>query len=124
MTRLTIFFARLVTMTLAVIITDWLLSGIHVSGVPAAIIISLVLSVLNLLVKPLLIFLTLPITVFSFGIFLFVINALIVLMAAWLVPGFQVDGFWWAFVFSVILSITSSVLEALGSKSQMAKRSN
>jgi putative membrane protein len=124
MTRLTIFFARLVTMTLAVIITDWLLSGIHVSGVPAAIIISLVLSVLNLLVKPLLIFLTLPITVFSFGIFLFVINALIVLMAAWLVPGFQVDGFWWAFAFSVILSITSSVLEALGSKSQMAKRSN
>ena len=124
MNRLTIFLARLVTMTLAVIITDWLLSGIHVSGVPAAIIISLVLSVLNLLVKPLLIFLTLPITVFSFGIFLFVINALIVLMAAWLVPGFQVDGFWWAFAFSVILSITSSVLEALGSKSQMAKRSN
>lgn len=124
MTRLTIFLARLVTMTLAVIITDWLLSGIHVSGVPAAIIISMVLSVLNLLVKPLLIFLTLPITVFSFGIFLFVINAVIVLMAAWLVPGFQVDGFWWAFAFSVILSITSSVLEALGSKSQMAKRSN
>lgn len=124
MSRLAIFLARLVSMTLAVIITDWLLNGIHVSGVPAAIIISLVLSVLNLLVKPLLIFLTLPITVFSFGIFLFVINAIIVLMAAWLVPGFQVNGFWWAFAFSVILSLTSSVLEALGSKNQMAKRSH
>lgn len=111
-------------MTLAVIITDWLLPGIHVSGVPAAIIISLVLSILNLLVKPLLIFLTLPITVFTFGIFLFVINALIVLIAAWLVPGFQVDGFWWALAFSIILSISSSVLEALGSKSQAPNRNS
>lgn len=124
MSRLTVFLARLVTMTLAVIITDWLLPGIHVSGVPAAIIISLVLSILNLLVKPLLIFLTLPITVFTFGIFLFVINALIVLIAAWLVPGFQVNGFWWALAFSIILSMTSSVLEALGSKNQTAKRNS
>lgn len=124
MSRLTFFLARLVTMTLAVIITDWLLPGIHVSGVPAAIIISLVLSILNLLVKPLLIFLTLPITVFTFGIFLFVINALIVLIAAWLVPGFQVDGFWWALAFSIILSISSSVLEALGSKSQAPNRNS
>ncbi len=124
MSRLTFFLARLVTMTLAVIITDWLLPGIHVSGVPTAIIISLVLSILNLLVKPLLIFLTLPITVFTFGIFLFVINALIVLIAAWLVPGFQVDGFWWALAFSIILSISSSVLEALGSKSQAPNRNS
>ncbi|MFN9595217.1 MAG: phage holin family protein [Bacteroidota bacterium] len=122
MNRLAVFLARLVTMTLAVIITDWMLSGISVSGVPAAIIISLVLSILNLIVKPLLIFLTLPITVFTFGIFLFFINALIVLIAAWMVPGFQVDSFWWALAFSIILSLTSSVLETLGSKGSTARK--
>ena len=124
MNRLAIFLARLVTMTLAVIITDWILPGIQVSGVPSAIIISVVLSVLNLIVKPLLVFLTLPITVFSFGIFLFVINALIVLIAAWMVPGFQVDSFWWALAFSIILSLTSSVLEAIGSKGSLTSKKN
>lgn len=124
MNRLAVFLARLVTMTLAVIITDWILSGIQVSGVPAAIIISLVLSVLNLIVKPLLVFLTLPITVFTFGIFLFVINALIVLIAAWMVPGFQVDSFWWALAFSIILSLSSSVLETIGSKGSVASKKN
>jgi putative membrane protein len=117
MNRLTFFLARLVSFTLAVIITDWILPGVHVDGVLSAFLLSVVLSLLNLVVKPLLVLLTLPVTVFSFGIFLFVINAIIILLAAWLVSGFHVGGFWWALAFSVLLSLTSSVLETLGMKS-------
>lgn len=124
MSRFTLFLAKLVTFTLAVIITDWILPGIRVEGVPSAIFLSIVLSLLNILVKPLLVFLTLPITLFSFGIFLFVINAMIILLAAWLVPGFQVDGFWWALAFSILLSLTSSVLETLGMKGNVSKSRN
>ncbi|MFZ9942334.1 MAG: phage holin family protein [Bacteroidia bacterium] len=124
MNRLGLFFAKLVTFTLAVLITDWMLPGIQVDGVPSAIFLSIVLSLLNILVKPLLILFTLPITVFSFGIFLFVINAMMILLAAWLVPGFNVDGFWWALAFSLLLSLTASVLETIGLKSYSSNRRN
>jgi putative membrane protein len=63
---------------------------------------------LNLFVKPILIILTLPITIFTFGLFLFVINALIILLAAKFVNGFRVDGFWWALLFSLLLSVLTS----------------
>jgi putative membrane protein len=68
------------------------------------------LGLLNIFVKPLLIILTLPITIFTFGLFLFVINALIILLAAKFVNGFRVDGFWWALLFSLLLSILTSFL--------------
>src|SRR5690606_4397439 len=68
------------------------------------------LALLNLTVKPILIFLTIPITVFTLGLFLLVINAVIVLIAAEIVPGFVVDGFWWALLFSLILSLINSLL--------------
>ena len=73
-----------------------------------ALIFSLVLAFLNAILKPILIFLTLPITIFTFGLFLFVINALIILLAAKFVNGFRVDGFWWALLFSLLLSILTS----------------
>jgi putative membrane protein len=71
---------------------------------------AVVLGLLNIFVKPLLIILTLPITIFTFGLFLFVINALIILLAAKFVNGFRVDGFWWALLFSLLLSILTSFL--------------
>ena len=67
-----------------------------------AVIVALVLSLLNFLVKPLLVILTLPVTIITFGLFLLVINALIILMAGGLVSGFAVDGFWWALLFSLL----------------------
>ena len=65
---------------------------------------------LNAIVKPILIFLTLPITLVTFGLFLFVINAVIILIADNFINGFRVDGFWWALIFSLLLSVLTSLL--------------
>jgi putative membrane protein len=113
--------AKLVMMSLAVVIGTYLIPGVHIDSVLTAILLSVVLSLLNVLLKPLLILLTLPITILTLGLFLLVINALIILLAAEIVPGFSVDGFWWAVLFSIILSILVSVLEAI---QQTASRNN
>jgi putative membrane protein len=86
------------------------LPGIHIHTFWTAIVLSLVLAFLNFLLKPILIILTLPITILTFGLFLFVINALIVLLAGNFVRGFQVDGFGWALLFSLLLSLLTSLL--------------
>lgn len=87
------------------------LPGIHITNYWTAIIVILVLAILNVFVKPLLVLLTLPLTIFTFGIFLFVINAVIILIGSEFVKGFRVDGFWWALLFSVILSLLNSFLD-------------
>lgn len=87
-----------------------LLPGIHIDTFWTAIVLALVLAILNAIVKPILIVLTLPITLLTFGLFLFVINGLIILMAGSFIDGFAVDGFWWALLFSLLLSITTSIL--------------
>jgi putative membrane protein len=107
------FIARLITTTLAVIIVSWLLPGVHIDSVITAILFAIVLALLNVLIKPLLILLTLPITFLTLGLFLLVINALVMLLAAEMVPGFSIDGFWWAVLFSIIQSLTVSVLHGL-----------
>lgn len=86
------------------------LPGIHFESFWTAIVLSLVLALLNFLLKPILIILTLPITILTFGLFLFVINAIIVLVAGHFVSGFSVDGFGWALVFSLLLSLLTSIL--------------
>lgn len=80
------------------------------------IIVAAILAVLNAVVRPLLIILTIPITVFTLGIFLLVINAVIILMADYIMPGFEVDGFWWALLFSIILAIINSIFESFARK--------
>ena len=99
-------------------ITAWLLPGIEVAGFFTAILVALVLAVLNIFLKPLFIILTIPITIFTFGLFLFVINALIILLAAEFVGGFHVEGFWWALLFSIILTIISGLLGIRGKKQE------
>lgn len=89
------------------------LPGIHIDSFWTAIILALVLAILNSIVKPILVILTLPITILTFGFFLFVINALIILIAGNFIHGFKVDGFWWALLFSLLLSIISSILRPL-----------
>ena len=86
------------------------LAGIHIDTFWTAIVLSVVLAVLNALLKPILIILTLPITILTLGLFLFVINAAIILLAGKFVDGFQVDGFWWALLFSLLLSVLVSIL--------------
>ncbi|MGE0637727.1 MAG: phage holin family protein [Bacteroidia bacterium] len=104
---------KLLISGLAVFFTDWLLSGIDVTNFTNALLIAIVLAFLNTFLKPVLVLLTIPFTIFTLGLFLLVINAGIILLASKLIDGFIVDGFWWALLFSVILSITTSILEGL-----------
>ena len=98
---------------LAVFLTAYLLPHVDVEGYGTALIVALVLSIANIIVKPILILFTIPITILTLGLFLLVINAFIILLADYLVDGFDVDGFWWALLFSLILSIFNSLFEDL-----------
>lgn len=91
----------------------YVLDGVSIADFKTAIIFSLVLGLLNAIVKPILVLLTIPVTVITLGLFLLVINAVIILLAAKLIPGFSVDGFWWALIFSLVLSIVSGVVSSL-----------
>jgi putative membrane protein len=77
-----------------------------------------VLSLLNVVIKPILIILTIPITVFTLGLFLLVINAVMILLTTRLVPGFAVDGFWTALFFSIILTFVNSIFHGLATKNE------
>ena len=89
------------------------LSGVHIPDFKEAFIFAIVLGLLNIFIKPLLILLTLPITVLTLGIFLFVINAIIILLADKFMDGMRIDGFWWALIFSLILTVLSSALQSV-----------
>ena len=107
------FLAQLIVSALAVIITSFILPGVHMESAVTGIIVAAVLAVLNAVVKPLLVILTIPITLVTLGLFLLVINAGIIMLAGKIVPGFSVNGFWTAFLFSIILSLVTSVFNAL-----------
>ncbi|MEC7263459.1 MAG: phage holin family protein [Bacteroidota bacterium] len=104
---------RLLLNALAVVILAYVLPGVGVDSMVTAIIVAVVLSLLNFLVKPILVILTLPITILTLGLFLLVINAIIILFAAKLIDGFQVVNFWWAIIFSLLLSILQSILHSI-----------
>ena len=87
------------------------LPGIHVNTFWIALIFAVVLAILNTFVKPLIILFTLPVTIITLGLFLFVINAAVVLLASRVVNEFRIDGFWWGLLFSILLSIFTSVLD-------------
>ena len=106
-------FAQLITSTLAVMIASFLFNGVHVDSVITALLVAAVMAVLNAIVKPILVILTIPITIFTLGLFLLVINAGLILLADKIVPGFSVDGFWTAFFFSIILALINSIFNAL-----------
>ncbi len=95
---------------LAVLVIEYLLRGVTVDNLTSAILVAIVLGLLRVIVKPVFVILTLPITVITLGLFLFVINALMVLLASNIVPGFTVSGFWTALLFSLLLSLFQSVL--------------
>ena len=110
------FLLRILVTSLAALLAAYLLPGVHIADYLTAVFLALVLALLNTFLKPVLIFLTLPMTVVTLGLFLLVINALIVLMASHFVKGFQVDGFWSALFFSLLLSLFSSILDGLGGR--------
>ncbi|AKA35606.1 phage holin family protein [Flagellimonas lutaonensis] len=104
---------RILLSALAVVILSYLLPGVGVDSFVTAIIVAVVLSLLNFLVKPILVILTLPITILTLGLFLLVINAIIILLAANFIDGFHVTSIWWAILFSLLLSLLQSILFSL-----------
>ncbi len=107
---------KLLTSALAVMIAAYLLPGIEVSSFFVAVVLVVVFALLNLLVKPLLILLTLPINILTLGLFTLIINGAIVLLAAKIVEGFSVTNIWWGILFSLVVSLVNSVFYRLAGK--------
>lgn len=105
-----------IVMTLAVFISAQLLPGVGVESIFVAFVAALVLGIINILLKPILLILTLPINIFTLGLFTLVINAGLVLLASNIVDGFSVAGFWWAVIFSLVMSIVQSALHQLSGR--------
>lgn len=103
------FLVKIVLGGISVLIAEFFLSGIHIDSWVTGFLLAAILILINLTIKPLMIVLTLPLTLITFGLFLLVINALVIMLADKIIPGFQVDGFWWALLFAIVLSIINSL---------------
>ncbi|MCY7408791.1 MAG: phage holin family protein [Chitinophagales bacterium] len=112
------FILRLLVNGLAIIITSFLIPGVSIESPAWAIVIAAVLVLFDTILKPVMIILTLPVTIVTFGLFLLVINALVVLLASKLIPGFHIPSFWSALGFSIVLSIIQSVFERIAQRDQ------
>ena len=104
---------RLFTTALLVLLIAEFLPGVAMASFTTSLLVALVLSLLNVFVKPVLILFTLPVTLLTMGLFLLVINALLIIFCAKIVGGFVVDGFWTAVFFSIILSVLQSLTYSL-----------
>ncbi|MBT8305382.1 MAG: phage holin family protein [Maribacter sp.] len=107
------FILRILLSALAVVVLAKILPGVGIDTYTTALIVAVVLSLLNFIVKPILIILTLPVTILTFGLFLLIINAIIILLADSLISGFSVENIWWALLFSLLLSFLQSILFSL-----------
>jgi len=107
-TLLHIFFGAL-----AVLLTAYLLPGVTVSGFLTAVIVAVLLAIVSAFLGPLLLILTLPVNIATLGLFTFVIIGFLVLLVSAMVPGFHVDGFWWALAFAFVLVIVNSIFESI-----------
>ncbi len=98
---------------LAVMITAYLLPGVKVENFFVALVAAVVIGIVNTVLRPMLLILTLPVTILTLGLFALVINALLILLVSSIVPGFSVANFWWALLFSIVLTIVNFFLRAL-----------
>jgi len=99
--------------TLAILVTAYILPGVHISGLLVAFVLAVVLGVINTILRPILIFFTLPLTVLSLGLFILVINGFLIMLASYVVPGFYVANFWWALLFGIVLAVVNWILGML-----------
>jgi putative membrane protein len=95
---------------LAIMVTAYLLPGVELAGFFPALVAAVIIGLINTFIKPFLIILTLPINIVTLGLFTLIINALLIMLASAIVPGFQVAGLWWAMLFSVVLFFVNSAL--------------
>ncbi|MBD3583873.1 phage holin family protein [Flavobacterium selenitireducens] len=105
---------RLIVTALLVMILSYFLPGVHVDDFVTALIVAVVLGLLNIFVKPILILFTLPVTIVTFGLFLLVINAVVIILCDYIVGGFEVSSFLTALLFSLILSVVQSLIFSSG----------
>ena len=104
---------NLILSAIAVFVSAYVLPGVKVDGFVTALVVAILLAVVNTFIKPLVLLLTLPINILTLGLFSLIINALMVMLVAAIVPGFHVNGILWALVFSIVLSLVSSVIYML-----------
>jgi putative membrane protein len=104
---------RLLITTIIVLLLSYFMGGVQVDKITTAVIVAVVMGLLNTFLKPILVFFTFPVTIFTLGLFLLVINAVMVLLCDKLVDGFDVSSFWTALLFSILLSISQSILYRL-----------
>lgn len=107
------FVRNLLVNTLSIFAAGYVLSGIQVDTLAIALILAIVMAVLNVTLKPLLILITIPLTVVTFGLFLLVVNVFVLYAAEALIDGFTIAGFWWALAFSLLVSFVNSILFGL-----------
>ena len=101
---------NLIINTLSIFAVSYILPGIQLDSLITALILAVVMAVLNVTLKPLLILITIPLTVITFGLFLLIVNVLVLYAAEFLIDGFTIAGFWWALAFSLLVSLVSSIL--------------
>ena len=100
-------------LSLAIMFVGWVVPGITISSFVTALVASVVIALVNLVIKPVLVFLTLPINILTLGLFILIINALLFMFVAYLIPGVEVDGCWSAFLGALLLSILSFGISSL-----------
>ncbi len=103
-------FIKWIINTLAISLVAWFFSGIYVDSIVVAFIVAVVLGIVNAILRPLLILLTLPINFLSLGLFTFIINGSLLWLVSGIVPGFEVRGFWAAVIGSALISLVSMIL--------------
>jgi putative membrane protein len=106
------FLVNWLLVSLALAVTAWILPGVHIDTVGSLLVAAIVLGFLNAVLRPVLLLLTLPITLLTLGLFYFILNAILFALGATLVPGFEVDGFGWAFLGALLMSALSTLLGA------------
>ncbi|OGE30635.1 hypothetical protein A2631_03705 [Candidatus Daviesbacteria bacterium RIFCSPHIGHO2_01_FULL_44_29] len=99
---------------LALLITDWLLSGISIADFKTAVLAAIIIGLINTFIRPVLLFLTAPLNFLTLGLFTFVVNAIVLSIASWILgAGFVIENFWWAILAAAVLSIVSTTLSSL-----------
>jgi putative membrane protein len=99
--------------TLAILIAGYVIPGVAIASWFTALCVAVVLGVLNIFLKPILLFLTLPVTILTLGLFALVVNTALILLAAWIVPGFKIDSFLTAFIFGIVLFFINAFFSIL-----------
>jgi putative membrane protein len=100
-------------MAVSIVVSAYLIPGVRVSDFFTALWVALFLGIVNILIRPILILVTLPINILTLGLFTFIINALLILLGSWMIEGFHVSGFWVAVLFSIVLSLINYALGSL-----------